>query len=139
MDFVKERRGWEEQMALRAAAEAGVGIEEEDDDDGAEGMPDDHRLRDEELSPTEEYDDLLREYEYEVDRRGGLAPEEEFPVDDADDEEYERLFREMEILSQQSVSQLQSDSSGAPPQQEHHPYQQGMEHRGGGDDAMDIS
>ncbi|KIW67722.1 hypothetical protein PV04_06954 [Phialophora macrospora] len=142
MDFVKERRGWEEQMARRAAVEAGVRIEDEeedDDDEGAEAMQDGHRLRDEELSPTEEYEDLVREYEYELDRRGDLAPEEEFPIDDADDEEYERLFREMEILSQPSVSQSQGQSSPGPRQQEQHPHQQGMVHPGGGDDAMDIS
>ncbi|ETI21914.1 hypothetical protein G647_05984 [Cladophialophora carrionii CBS 160.54] len=146
MDFVRERRGWEEQMARRAAFEAGVEIEEEEAEDIAD-MQDDTRFRDQEMSPTEEYDDLVREYEngydneYErehgFDRQGEMMPEDEFefPVDDADDEEYERLFREMEILGQQSVSQLRDITA----QEQQHPSQQGMEQRSGGDDAMDIS
>ncbi|OCT52171.1 hypothetical protein CLCR_08626 [Cladophialophora carrionii] len=148
MDFVKERRGWEEQMARRAAFEAGVAIEEAEEEVVEEAdMQNDTEFGAQEMSPTEEYDDLVRdyengyEYEYErergFDRQGEMMPEDEFefPVDEADDEEYERLFREMEILSQQSVSQVRDIMA----QEQQHPSQQGMEHRSGGGDAMDIS
>ncbi|EXJ59126.1 hypothetical protein A1O7_06557 [Cladophialophora yegresii CBS 114405] len=158
MDFVKERRGWQEQMARRAAVEAGVEIEEEEEEEQEE----DEEILPEEMSPTEEYDDLVRQYEFEheFDRQGGMMPQDEFPVDDADDDaEYERLFREMEILSQQSGSASQSasqshsgdQSSGGQrrditlPTREQQPSQHEVEHRsgggggGGGGDAMDIS
>ncbi|KIW31414.1 uncharacterized protein PV07_03065 [Cladophialophora immunda] len=111
MDFVKERRGWEREMARRAAMEAAQQEDMESDDDD-----------DEELSPTQEYeedievDELVREYERE---KLQAVRDEEFVVEDDEDEEYERLFREMEILSQHSQPQQQSQPASQPQPQEY--------------------
>ncbi|KAJ9607542.1 hypothetical protein H2200_007620 [Cladophialophora chaetospira] len=141
MDFVKERRGWEEQMARRAEVESLAELEAEEDDVPTEVVDD------EEMSPTEEYDDLVREFEKNA------GQEDDFLVDDVDDEDYERLFREMEIVTQQSQSQSQSQvpaerSQGQNQRQAERDqnqnrgkleaHQQSADDRGG-DDAMDIS
>jgi hypothetical protein len=101
LDFVKERRYWEEEMARRAASQISEVEEEDEDVMDAEA----------EMSPTEEYDPMI-DFEEPPD----TAPtEDEFVIDDADDEEYERLFREMEILSQsQSQSQKQHETQIEP-------------------------
>ncbi|KIX91898.1 uncharacterized protein Z520_12387 [Fonsecaea multimorphosa CBS 102226] len=128
MDFVKERRGWEMEMARRAAMEASQQEEIESDDDD-----DEYKEDEEELSPTQEYeedvevDELVREYERENLR---VMRDDEFVVEDAEDEEYERLFREMEILSQHSQSQSQSQDPPPPaPQPQQHEYE--LAHRPG--------
>jgi hypothetical protein len=93
MDFVRERRQWEDEMRRRAMveaeAEAGSGNDEGDADaDMLERGPDQ-----EELSPTEQYDldELVRDYR---DVQGDLARDDAngLLVDD-DEEEYEELFR----------------------------------------------
>ena len=141
MDFVKQRRGWEEQMARRAALEPLADLDEEEEEE--DGAPE---VEDEGMSPTEEYDDLVREFERirRVDEEG-----DEFVVDEVEEEEYERLFREMEILSQQSQSQSQaqsqmldegkSQSQPEPNPTSWQPRQPQQTDEGGGDDAMDIS
>ena len=121
-------------MARRAALEAGGdgGVEDGDDEEDL-GV-------DEEMSPTEEYD---YEYGYEHDELvresadqvgADQAPltqsqarhEEEFPLvdgDDVEDEEYERLFREMEILSQQSQPHSQPQSQNQAHERSQSPIQ----------------
>ncbi len=133
MDFVKQRRGWEEQMARRAALEPPADFDEEEDDIVPE------ELEDEGMSPTEEFDDLVREFE-----RAGRAQDEgdEFLVDEVGEEEYERVFREMEILSQQSQSQNQIQNRDHPqpaPNQNSRQPQPPQLTDGGGHDVMDIS
>ncbi|KIW91372.1 uncharacterized protein Z519_08268 [Cladophialophora bantiana CBS 173.52] len=153
MDFVKERRGWEAEMARRAAVEAMQQEEIENDDDNEE---------EQELSPTQEYeldtevDKLVRQYERE--NMHGVR-DDEFMFEDAEDEEYERLFREMEILSQQSHSQSENQPASQLLQQEHEqgqaqqaqhtkrtsflgrpPSQQPQQHgKAGNDETMDLS
>ncbi|OAG42328.1 hypothetical protein AYO21_03496 [Fonsecaea monophora] len=116
MDFVKERRVWEREMARRAAMEAAQEEEvesEDDDDDDEEEEP--------ELSPTHEFeedievDELIRQYEQE---QLQTVKDDEFVVEDAEDEEYERLFREMEILSQHSQPLSQNLLASQPPRPE---------------------
>ncbi|EXJ71586.1 uncharacterized protein A1O5_05394 [Cladophialophora psammophila CBS 110553] len=154
MDFVKERRGWEAAMAQRAAAEATQQEEIESDDDNEE---------EQELSPTQEYeedlevDKLVRQYERE---NMHVVRDDEFMVEDAEDEEYERLFREMEILSQQSYSRRSESQPASQLQQQEHeqrqsqqdqhtkrtsflgrpPSQQPQQHgKAGNDETMDLS
>ncbi|KIW82557.1 hypothetical protein Z517_05584 [Fonsecaea pedrosoi CBS 271.37] len=116
MDFVKERRVWEREMARRAAMEAAQEEEvesEDDDDDDEEEEP--------ELSPTHEFeedvevDELIRQYQQE---QLQTVKDDEFVVEDAEDEEYERLFREMEILSQHSQPLSQNLPASQPPRPE---------------------
>ncbi|OAP54323.1 hypothetical protein AYL99_11424 [Fonsecaea erecta] len=112
MDFVKERRHWEREMARRAAMEAAQQEEMESEDDD-----DDDDRGEEELSPTQEYeedievDELVREYERE---HLQARRNDEFLIDEDEDEEYERLFREMEILSQHSQPQSQNQPASQP-------------------------
>lgn len=124
MDFVRERRLWEDEMRRRAAlVDAQVG--EEDEDAAmlamAEEEQDEHHP-----SPTEGFvpdvdiDELVRSYEAETrqPRALGSSSDDEFPFDDPDDDdEYERLFREMEIVSQ---SQRQNQHQSGPPQEQNH-------------------
>lgn len=122
MDYVRERRDWEREMQRCAEAEAGVQDEgevdmlvEEEEEARAHGG--------EELSPTEDHDlDELAQY-YEDIRRGSGSGEDEFPVDDADVEEYERLFGQV-LLQQQQIRQTTTIRTGQEQRQE---YARGMD------------
>ncbi|EXJ81679.1 hypothetical protein A1O1_07744 [Capronia coronata CBS 617.96] len=143
MDFVRERRQWEDEMNRRARMEVEAGIAwtgEEDDLDA--DMQDtqtattkprwptaDHEFGQDqgdpeaEMSPTEEYnvDDALVEYYADTMHDQGAEAEsvpagrgadDDYLIDD-DDEEYDRLFREMiaqnqvRILTQSLRDQVQ--------------------------------
>ena len=55
MDFVRERRGWEDLMARRAVIETSPDDDEVDDEE--------EEFVEARMSPAEEYDDLIREFE----------------------------------------------------------------------------
>ncbi|KAJ9646168.1 hypothetical protein H2204_000831 [Knufia peltigerae] len=98
MDFVRERRIWEDEMRRRAAEAGGDGTEEVDID-----MMLDEEAPEDEMSPTEEFDPELESYyDYQTGdmldlggpREGlGGQNDDNFLVDE--DEEYEEVFREL--------------------------------------------
>ncbi|KAK5465191.1 hypothetical protein LTS15_001754 [Exophiala xenobiotica] len=145
MDFVRERRMWEDEMRRRALAEGGGGdadMLEEDEVMSGEDRPDGEReggQHEEEMSPTEEYDPEAEElgiyydYDYEIGTgmnrgtqaqmqargRSGTGPadgDEDFIVDD-EDEEYEEVFREFILRDQWQQGQGQYRGSAPQPQQ----------------------
>ncbi|KIX05056.1 uncharacterized protein Z518_05928 [Rhinocladiella mackenziei CBS 650.93] len=101
MDFVRERKQWEDEMRQRALVEAGIGSDEGEDAD----MPEQEQT---EMSPTVEHDvdELMRHLE----EAPGIVPrgdDDEFLVDD--DDEYDHLFREI-ILQSQGQSEIQDQN-----------------------------
>lgn len=109
MDFVRERRIWEDEMRRRAA-EAGVDGSEEVDID----MMLDEEPAEDEMSPTEEFDPELESHcDYQAhellglegsrEGQGGHQHGDEFLVDE--DEEYDEVFRELISKDQLQRSQ----------------------------------
>ncbi|KIW52646.1 hypothetical protein PV05_08272 [Exophiala xenobiotica] len=149
MDFVRERRVWEDEMRRRALAEGDADVLEDEvmsewaDSEGEEGH--------EEMSPTEEYDPEAEElgiyYDYEIgtdpgthaqgrgSSRTGPADGEDFIVDE--DEEYEEVFREF-ILRDQGQGQGQHRESVPQQQMEGHTHGQQSRH-GEYEAGMDLS
>jgi hypothetical protein len=147
MDFVRERRVWEDEMRRRALAEGGGGdadMLEEDEVMSGEDRPDGERKggqHGEEMSPTEEYDPQAEElgiyydYDYEIGTgsnpgthtqaqaqargRSGTGPADgdEDFIVDDKDEEYEEVFREFILRDQWQQGQGQYRES-APQQQQ---------------------
>ncbi|KIW18575.1 hypothetical protein PV08_02863 [Exophiala spinifera] len=123
MDFVRERRIWEDEMRRRAAAEAGVdGVGEVDID----MMLDDEEHAADEMSPTEEFDPELESYyDYQTgdslgldgsrEGRGGGQHGDDFPLgeDEDEDDEYEEVFRELILRDQSQRGQGSPFNHGA--------------------------
>jgi hypothetical protein len=105
MDFVRERRMWEEEMRRRAVVEGDLGLDLDLDLDLDLVMGDENEknedtdanadVQEEEMSPTEEF-----EFEFEFERDG-----DEFLVDE--DDEYDEVFREI-LLAEQQASEVSS-------------------------------
>ncbi|KIV88677.1 hypothetical protein PV10_08338 [Exophiala mesophila] len=135
MDFVRERRGWEEQMRKVAILEQGALTEQEEEEMDDQSYQEEQQPAtmdmeaetdmDAELSPTEEFD-----IENHVDWPGYLDDRQnqrEFQDDDEDNDsfdldpdEFDRFF--VEALSQQHQHQHQtSDSGGWSTSQEQQP------------------
>lgn len=115
MDFVRERRQWEDEMNRRAMLEAGVALAGEDDyldadmHDKPAGREDDSAEA--EMSPTEDHDvdDALLEYYADAVQdqqvRNSERGNDDYLIDgEDDDEEYDRLFREMIAQNQDGTS-----------------------------------
>lgn len=104
MDFVRERRRWEDEMRQRAMVEEAGDVSDEGDADMEEAEQ-------EGLSPTElhDLDELVNDYNGNADDHLQLALDDhgEFLDLDDDEQEYEALFREL-------VSQGQDEARNRP-------------------------
>lgn len=128
MDFVKERKVWEDEMQRRAFLEQPVDPDMDVDFEiDAERMQESDQTQ---MSPPQEHDFDEAELALALDLGEFQSKNEsqEFLVDDIDGDEYDALF--MEVLSQslnRSFDQTVAQVQDAPPVQHHQPFDSGMD------------
>lgn len=138
MDFVNERRVWEDEMRRRAVLEQNANPEIDLDlEMDAEMMQD--SANHVEMPPTDENDIDQAELALYFEEMQSKNRSQEFLVDDIDGDEYDALF--IEVLSQgqnPSFDQAQTQTQNAQPAQQQHP-QDLRDDQQPFDSSMDLS